>query len=229
MPNLSLIKPRILVVDDTLEIWDLLSTLLVPDGYLLKFAADGAAALRLAEELRPDLILLDVQMPGMDGFEVCQRLRAAPLIASLAERLFAPQPREQLTLYGLEQFPGASLVLNAAAMETILGELMTNAMKFHPAKSPRVAISLAPAPDGYLLLRVTDDGLSLTPEQRELAFTPYYQGEKDHTGEVPGMGLGLSMVGSLVLEAGGQCRLLNRADAPGIVAELTLPLAARPT
>jgi CheY-like chemotaxis protein len=153
-----------------------------------------------------------------------------PLAAlpELAGRLFAPQPRERLTLSGLAQFPGARLVLNPTAMETILRELLTNAVKFHPAKSPRVAISLTPTPDGHLLLCVTDDGVSLTPEQRELAFTPYYQGEKLFTGEVPGLGLGLSMVGTLVFETSGHCRLLNRADGPGIVVELTLPLAARP-
>ena len=110
-------------------------------------------------------------------------------------------------------------------METILVELLKNAVKFHPTQCPRVVLALSPARDGHLLLRVMDDGVSLTPEQRELAFTPYYQGEKDHTGEVPGMGLGLSMVGTLVFEAGGQCRLLNREDGPGTVVELTLPLA----
>ena len=45
------------------------------------------------------------------------------------------------------------------------------------------------------------------------------------SGEVPGLGLGLSIVGALVLESGGRYRLFNRADGPGIVVELTLSLA----
>jgi DNA-binding response OmpR family regulator/anti-sigma regulatory factor (Ser/Thr protein kinase) len=146
-------------------------------------------------------------------------------LPELAQRLFAPQPREHLTISGLERLASASLTLNAAATETILGELLENAVKFHPARRPHVGIALELAPDGQLLLRVSDDGVSLTPEQRGLAFVPYYQGEKRPTGEVPGMGLGLPMVGALVLESGGRSRLLNREDGPGIVVELTLPLA----
>ena len=56
-------------------------------------------------------------------------------------------------------------------------------------------------------------------------WTPYYQAEKLFTGEVRGMGLGLAMVASLVWEAGGSCRMFNRADGPGITVELLLPAA----
>lgn len=54
--------------------------LLFAHGYNLVFASNGAEALAQAAEFTPDLILLDVMMPGMDGFEVCQRLRADPLL-----------------------------------------------------------------------------------------------------------------------------------------------------
>ena len=52
---------------------------------------------------------------------------------------------------------------------------------------------------------------------------PYYQGERYLTGNVAGMGLGLPLVASLVWEIGGQCRLSNREDGPGVVVELQLP------
>ena len=65
----------VLVVDDDPKIRDLLRLYVSRDGHRVVFAADGLEALRAAEEQAPDLVLLDVMMPGLDGFEVCRRLR----------------------------------------------------------------------------------------------------------------------------------------------------------
>jgi adenylate cyclase len=73
--------PRILVVDDRAESRKLLRLYLQREGWAVTAAADGAQALALAAETPPDLVLLDVLMPVMDGFEVCRRLRAAPATA----------------------------------------------------------------------------------------------------------------------------------------------------
>lgn len=67
-------KHRILIVDDEPAVRDTLEALLLKD-YDLHFAENGARALEKAAETMPDVILLDVMMPGMDGFEVCRRLR----------------------------------------------------------------------------------------------------------------------------------------------------------
>jgi two-component system OmpR family response regulator len=69
--------PQVLVVDDEPNIRELVQVALRFHGCTVTTAAGGAEALRQAEALRPDLIVLDVVMPGMDGFEVCRRLRAA--------------------------------------------------------------------------------------------------------------------------------------------------------
>jgi len=66
--------------------------------------------------------------------------------------------------------------------------------------------------------------MQLSPEQLANMWIPYYQGEKYFTGEVDGMGLGLSMVGTLIWEVGGSCQAYNRTDSKGVVIELTLPL-----
>lgn len=66
---------RILVVDDILPNVKLLEAKLTAEYFEVLTAFDGAAALRLASSESPDLILLDVMMPGMDGFEVCERLK----------------------------------------------------------------------------------------------------------------------------------------------------------
>ncbi len=67
---------NILIVDDVEDNLEILGDLLTFDGYNVKAARSGEAALKLAQESRPDLILLDILMPGMDGFEVCSRLKA---------------------------------------------------------------------------------------------------------------------------------------------------------
>ena len=72
--------PRILIVDDNPTNVKVLQTRLVADGYEIVTAGDGEEALTVAREHVPDLILLDVMMPKLDGFEVCRRLRADPKV-----------------------------------------------------------------------------------------------------------------------------------------------------
>ena len=67
---------RILVVDDDPTVAEVVSGYLTRAGHLVDQAADGAAALDQAGAHRPDLVVLDLMLPGMDGLEVCRRLRA---------------------------------------------------------------------------------------------------------------------------------------------------------
>ena len=68
----------ILIVDDNPTARETLVAMLEGENYDLRLAQDGAHALQMLEQLQPDLILLDVMMPGMDGFEVCRRIRSTP-------------------------------------------------------------------------------------------------------------------------------------------------------
>jgi len=76
-----------------------------------------------------------------------------------------------------------------------------------------------------MLLAISDDGRYMSNNELNKVWTPYYQSEKYFTGEVKGMGLGLSMIAKLVLGSGGNYRLYNRNDIPGVTMELSLPLA----
>jgi len=67
--------PRILVVDDEAQIIDLLRSYLTRDGFDVEQAADGKAALSAFQRLRPDLVILDLMLPQLDGREVCRRIR----------------------------------------------------------------------------------------------------------------------------------------------------------
>ena len=68
--------PRILIVDDTPANVHILQARLAANGYDIVTASDGEEALVVVRDAQPDLILLDVMMPRLDGFEVCRRLRA---------------------------------------------------------------------------------------------------------------------------------------------------------
>ena len=76
-------QPRILVVDDEAPIRLLLTDLLEEKGYTVLTAADGAAAIDCAIAQQPDLILLDICMPDMEGMEVCAKLRKNPITRTI--------------------------------------------------------------------------------------------------------------------------------------------------
>ncbi|MCR5542934.1 MAG: response regulator transcription factor [Eubacterium sp.] len=70
-----MIKQKILIVDDDENIAELISLYLEKEQYDTETAGDGETALRLVEVYNPDLILLDIMLPGIDGYEVCQQIR----------------------------------------------------------------------------------------------------------------------------------------------------------
>lgn len=76
-------SPRILVVDNDEMSVELLVALLADDYPLISTAADGFEALAKVEPERPDLVLLDIMMPDLDGFEVCRRIKANPATAHI--------------------------------------------------------------------------------------------------------------------------------------------------
>jgi DNA-binding response OmpR family regulator len=108
--NSTNFTPKILIVDDDPPTRETLTTLLSDGSYELVTATNGTEALTIASELLPDLILLDVMMPVVDGFEVCRRLRADPRLAEVPIIMLTALDDRASRLRGLEA--GADDFLN---------------------------------------------------------------------------------------------------------------------
>ncbi len=100
----------ILIVDDEPSARETLVSMLEGGDYQLELAEDGFQALQLLEHLPADLILLDVMMPGMDGFEVCRRIRSTPNLAEIPIVILSALDDRASLLRGIES--GADDFLN---------------------------------------------------------------------------------------------------------------------
>jgi two-component system alkaline phosphatase synthesis response regulator PhoP len=86
-------RKRILVVDDEIYIVHILEFSLTMEGYSVLTASNGEEALHVIEQERPDLVVLDIMMPKLDGFEVCRRLRQDEQFRSLPVILLSAKGR----------------------------------------------------------------------------------------------------------------------------------------
>ena len=93
---------KILVVDDEEDIIDLIRYNLEKEGYSVATASDGDSALQVAGEFKPDLIILDIMMPGPDGFEVCRQVRLIPGLAQVSIIFLTAKTGEIDQILGLE-------------------------------------------------------------------------------------------------------------------------------
>ena len=102
--------PRILIVDDDPDMVALLRLALTEAGFSVRTATDGQEALRKALRAPPDLVVLDLLLPGMNGFSVCEQLRLNPATTSVPVLMITVLPGEFPRLVGVEA--GADAYLN---------------------------------------------------------------------------------------------------------------------
>src|SRR3954468_2786856 len=94
---------QILIVEDDKDIADLIAHYLRKAGYAAHITTSGTAALARIAEAPPDLVLLDLMLPGMDGMRVCQTLRTAPETASIPVIMLTARGEEAERIAGLER------------------------------------------------------------------------------------------------------------------------------
>ncbi len=108
---------KILFVDDEPVVATLMRKRIESRGFLVEIAHDGASALEKAKAWQPDFILLDVIMPGMDGFETCRRLKAMKETAHIPVVLFTAA--QETRLVATAQEAGAAKVVQKPFVEQV--------------------------------------------------------------------------------------------------------------
>jgi K+-sensing histidine kinase KdpD len=175
---------------------------------------------RLADEVRDVLAYIDAPLLLQRGNKL--KLSALP---SLVQASQAQAGITDLSLNISKEIPDGEMAITDYAFGLILDELLENSRKFHPQQTPQVEIVVEPANFNNLIcVNIRDNGATLTAEQLIWAQRPYHQGEKFFTGEVPGMGLGIPLISTLIWQVGGQIRISNREDRSGIAVVLSLPI-----
>ena len=123
------VRKRILVVDDEESVRDLCVACIrhaLGEEYEVVEAANGSAAIATAKTQRPDLILLDIMMPDMDGFEVCRRLKSSPVTQEIPVVFLTALGRERTVEKGLA-LGGEGYVVkpfNAVTLAAQISELL---------------------------------------------------------------------------------------------------------
>lgn len=132
----------ILIVDDIAENLEYLSKILNGQGHKVRAVLDGHSALKVAKSARPDLILLDVKMPELDGFEVCQRLKAEPQTRDIPVIFLSALDQTQDKVNGFT-IGGVDYVAKPFQAEELLARVNTHlSLRFAQAQVQRLNAEL---------------------------------------------------------------------------------------
>ena len=139
LPEVTIVtSPEVLVVDDSLTVRKITERLLVREGYRVRTARDGAEAIQMIGVQVPNLVLLDIEMPRMDGLEVLRSLRADAALANLPVIMITSRTtgklREQADALGVQAFLGKPY-----QEETLLAQIHASVGLGQPSEATRPA------------------------------------------------------------------------------------------
>ena len=123
--NIDIAEATILIVDDVPENLKVLRQVLEPQGYDILAAPNGEVALRIAPRATPDLILLDVMMPGIDGFETCRRLKADESTADIPIIFITARSETESIVEGF-QIGGVDYIIKPFRHEEVCARVRTH-------------------------------------------------------------------------------------------------------
>jgi DNA-binding NarL/FixJ family response regulator len=154
-----------LVVDDSPETLRLLTDALDGAGMTVMVALDGAAAMRIVDQITPDIVLLDAVMPGLDGFETCRRLKRDAGLDHVPIIFMTGLAETEHIVRGLEA-GGVDYVTKPIAVEEMLARIRVHLANARLTQSARAALDVS----GRYLLAVNSTGKIMwaTPQAQKL-------------------------------------------------------------
>jgi DNA-binding response OmpR family regulator/DNA-binding CsgD family transcriptional regulator len=154
-----------LVVDDSPETLRLLTDALDGAGMTVMVAMDGAAAMRIVDQITPDIVLLDAVMPGMDGFETCRRLKRDAGLSNVPVIFMTGLAETEHIVHGLEA-GGVDYVTKPIIIEEMLARIRVHLANARLTQSARAALDVS----GRFLLAVNRQGKIMwaTPQAQNL-------------------------------------------------------------
>ncbi len=158
-------RDTILVVDDTPETLGFLTDTLDHAGFTVLIATDGDSALKLLEQITPDLVLMDAMMPGLDGFETCRRMKRERMLAHLPVIFMTGLTETESVLEGLAA-GGVDYVTKPLVVDELLARIRVHLANARAAAGSRAALD---APGRFLLATARVGRLQwCTPKARQL-------------------------------------------------------------
>ena len=154
-----------LVVDDSPETLRLLTDALDGAGMTVMVAMDGAAAMRIVDQITPDIILLDAVMPGIDGFETCRRLKRDAGLSNVPVIFMTGLAETEHIVHGLEA-GGVDYVTKPIVIEEMLARIRVHLANARLTQSARAALDVS----GRFLFAVSRQGKIMwaTPQAQKL-------------------------------------------------------------
>jgi DNA-binding response OmpR family regulator/DNA-binding CsgD family transcriptional regulator len=173
-----------LVVDDSPETLRLLTDALDGAGMTVMVAMDGAAAMRIVEQITPDIILLDAVMPGMDGFETCRRLKRDAGLSNVPVIFMTGLAETEHIVHGLEA-GGVDYVTKPIVIEEMLARIRVHLANARLTQSARAALDVS----GRFLFAVSRQGKIMwaTPQAQKLLSDNLAAGADDELELPPSM------------------------------------------
>lgn len=158
----------VLIVDDTPDNLAMLSDALNDAGYMVLVALDGLSALNRIERRRPDLILLDAMMPGLDGFETCRRIKAQPANADIPVLFMTALTESRHVVQGFE-VGGSDYVTKPIQTDEVLARVAAHLRTSRILLSARASSQpTAPSLDDEPAHRVLSARFQLTGREVEV-------------------------------------------------------------
>ena len=237
----------VLVVDDEANLVDLVTGYLEREGFVVASASDGPTAVDTARAIQPDLVVLDLMLPGFDGLEVCRRLRQFTdayvlMLTARAEEIdrivglevgaddyltkpFSPRELVARVKAMLRRPRGGGAGVAASDSPPVLrsGDLLSNALRYTPVPG-QVELSVKPG-GGAVEFSVCDSGVGITPEDLSHVFERFYRVDKSRSRALGGSGIGLTIAKALAEGMGGHLRADSAGPGQGSSFTFVLPIA----